>query len=71
MTSLRQERDYINSAIGDLKEDIKEIKTANLKTESKIKSLEEELEEEFEDDLEEDDQSKKNYAWQTKNERIY
>ena len=71
MTSLRQERDDINSAIGVLKEDIKEIKTANLKIESKIKSFEEELEEELEDDSEEDDESKEDYVWQTKNERIY
>ena len=71
MTSLRQERDDINSAIGVLKEEIKEIKTANVKIESKIKSFEEELEEESEDDLEEYDESKEDYAWQTKNERIY
>ena len=70
-TSLRQERDNINSVIGDLKEEIKKVKTANFKIESKIKSVEEELEEELEDDLEEDDESKEDYAWQTKNERIY
>ena len=67
MTSLRQERDDINSAIGVLKEEIKEIKTANLKIESKIKSFEEGLEEELEDDSEEDDESKEDYPWQTKN----
>ena len=50
MTSLQQERDDINSAIGVLKEDIKEIKTAILKIESKIKYFEEELEEELGDD---------------------
>ena len=36
MTSLRHDRDDINSAIGVLKEEIKEIKIANLKIEGKI-----------------------------------
>ena len=50
LTTVRQESEDLRSAICILKEEIKDIKTTNLKTESKIRATEEEFEEESEDD---------------------
>ena len=50
LITVRQQNEDIISAICTLKEEIENIKTTNLKTESKIMAIEEEFEEESEDD---------------------
>ena len=67
LTTIRQESEDLKSAICILKEDIKEIQTTNLNTESKIKSLEEEFEEESEDG----DKNEQENHFQTKYEKPY
>ena len=57
--TVRQESEDLKSAICAVKEDINNIKIANLNIENKIKSLEEE----FEEESEEDDENKQEDDW--------